>query len=65
MFALCAEFRQNCHGFHTRATEISPVPATRLIEPLILAVMGVVVVFLIALYLPILNLTPVGGGNGR
>jgi type IV pilus assembly protein PilC len=39
--------------------------AMSLIEPLILVVMGVVVVLiLIALYLPILNLNPVGGGNG-
>jgi len=39
--------------------------AMSLVEPLILVVMGVVVVMiLIALYLPILNLNPVGGGNG-
>ena len=39
--------------------------AMSLIEPLILVVMGVVVVLiLIALYLPILNLNPVGGGSG-
>ena len=40
--------------------------AMSLIEPLILVVMGVVVVMiLIALYLPILNLNPVAGGSGR
>ena len=39
--------------------------AMSLIEPLILVVMGLVVVLiLIALYLPILSLNPVGGGNG-
>ncbi len=39
--------------------------AMSLIEPMILVVMGVVVVLiLIALYLPILNLNPVGGGSG-
>ena len=51
--------------FFEEDVQTSLTAAMSLIEPMILVVMGVVVVLiLIALYLPILNLNPVGNGGG-